>query len=222
MKHPCSHVWVNIFGRQVVFIPDRLKTHRRIHTAAKKHQCPHCEYITSKKYHLDRHIAVRHLGAQWHCKECAFLTVSEDNLKRHMERSHNEYEKSQVEPLSSTQISGYRKERQTAPEQKLVELQILKPPSVTTSPTNIISRPVHLHDKISSPSNHIHFHQPPLSGNLQVTVGDGRPVPLSVLVQPLPPGQSVAAPSVQSHHYGVTAMEGRTSLDTRHIVQGYS
>ena len=75
--------------------------HRLTHTAERKHKCPHCTYTAIRSFHLQRHIAVRHLGSPFKCTRCTFSTTSTNNLRRHMRKSHKCDELTAIEETSN-------------------------------------------------------------------------------------------------------------------------
>ena len=59
-----------------------------IHTAERKYKCDHCDYATAKRYHYERHVAVRHKGQFWKCSSCSMLSFNQNNLQKHINKAH--------------------------------------------------------------------------------------------------------------------------------------
>jgi len=66
-------------------------THMKyVHRNADKLQCHICEFQTTKKYCLDRHIQGMHVKTNLQCDQCSFVTTWKNTLKQHVLTVHNQ------------------------------------------------------------------------------------------------------------------------------------
>ena len=72
------------------FVPvaERLKSHLMTHNAKKKHKCPDCDYVTYRRYHMERHQSVMHGATSWRCHLCNMTTFASVNLQKHFDSKH--------------------------------------------------------------------------------------------------------------------------------------
>ena len=74
-------------------------------------KCIGCEFETTRKDKLKKHVQSIHGNTKFQCKQCEFDGTRKDNHKRHIKIKHGE------PPVSTLQIDhGYTKE--SAPEKK--------------------------------------------------------------------------------------------------------
>ena len=74
-----------------LFSCEKLKSHLEYHLKKKIHQCQLCDYTTSHKGLLKRHIDGKHKKLKPHqCHICNFTTAQKSGLKMHIDSVHNQ------------------------------------------------------------------------------------------------------------------------------------
>nr|XP_027204656.1 zinc finger protein 808-like [Dermatophagoides pteronyssinus] len=67
-----------------------LKKHVRIHSGDKRYKCKQCEYATSDKSALQRHILIHTGEKPYKCNQCKYASSDKSGLRKHI-RIHSDY-----------------------------------------------------------------------------------------------------------------------------------
>lgn len=78
--------------KNIKLLTERLRQHtKKVHTREGNWlTCPHCDYTTRSKAHMNRHVASLHEEKNVQCSECSALFSSKENLKYHILRRHTD------------------------------------------------------------------------------------------------------------------------------------
>ena len=71
-----------------------LKRKKAPHLPSKKnkYQCDECEYATSSRSHLERHVGLAHKMDQWYkCPSCDYVAAYKYDVRKHAQRAHQIY-----------------------------------------------------------------------------------------------------------------------------------